>query len=167
MLIAGFRLVGLLLKDESGEGLPVEAGPELQVAAGDLFLLRAVGRPARSLRQQFLHFVGDDEVMLLIVEDRDQGVRVRQQFRERRFPGDRHGEVRTLDPLGKALVDRMVDRFDRVAERLEDGAEEPLAASDRQHVESGFQAGSRWTPARTGRCTCPEAPSRRPARSPR
>ncbi len=63
--------------------MPVEARLELQVAAGDLFLLRVPGQPALALRQQLLHLVVADEVVLLVVEDRDQDVQVRQQLRQR------------------------------------------------------------------------------------
>ena len=45
------------------------------------------GRPASlALGQQLLHLVVADEVVLLVVEDRDQDVQVRQQLRERRRP---------------------------------------------------------------------------------
>ena len=74
----------LLLLHQPGEGLAEEARLELQVAAGDLLLLRVAGQPAASLGQQLLQLVVADEVVLVVVEDRDQDVQVGQQLRERR-----------------------------------------------------------------------------------
>ena len=48
-----------------------------------------------------------------------------------------HREVRALAPLGEPLVERVADGLDLVAQRLEDGPQEPLAAPHRQHVDPG------------------------------
>ena len=132
----------LLLLHEPGEGHAVQARLELQVAAGDLFLLGVAGQPALALGEQLLHLVLADEVVLAVVEHRDQDVEVRQQVRERGRLADGDREVRTLAPLGEAFVQRIADGLDLVAQRLEDASQEPLAAAHRQHVDPGRRAGS-------------------------
>ena len=134
-LLVTLRFRRLLLLHQPGEGLAEEAGLELQIATGDLLSLRMVRQPAAPFRQQLLKLILADEVVLGVVEDRDQDVEVGQQVRESREFADRHGEVRALAPLGEPLVQRVPHRLDRIAQRLENGPEEPLAAPHGEDIE--------------------------------
>ena len=62
-----------------------------------------------------------------------------QQGRQGRLGLEDDGETGAVAPFGMALVEGQARRLDLVAERLEDGAEEALAAAHRQGIEAGFQ----------------------------
>ena len=96
--------------NEPGKRFTEQARLVLQISAGDLLLLGMRCEPARSFGQQLLQFVLADEVVLLVVEDRNEHVEVRQQFGQRFRAADRGRVIRTLAPLGKPFIERMPDR---------------------------------------------------------
>ncbi len=132
-----FGFCGFLFLNEAGQRQSVETRLELQVTPGDLFLLGVVGKPAFALGKQFLHFVVANPVMLPVVENGNQDVKVRQQVSQSgRFPNG-HRKVRAVSPLRKPLVQRGMDAFDFVSEWLENVTEKTLATTHRQHVDPG------------------------------
>ena len=91
------------------------------------------------MTQQLLDLVVADPVVLLIVENRNEHVQVRQQVAQpaRRAQRDREQPARTEDR--HALVELVARRLDRVAERLEQRAEECLAAAAGNSREPRFE----------------------------
>jgi hypothetical protein len=82
--------------------------------------------------KQFLELVLANPVVLLIIEDRHQHVQVPKQFGEADLALERNAEIRTVAPLRERCVERMSRGLDGVAERLEQRAQECLAAATRQ-----------------------------------
>ena len=75
--------VDAFVLDEARQRLPREALEVLQVAAGDEVLLGMSGEPTFALPKQLLELVLADEVVLVVVENRDEDVEVGQELRER------------------------------------------------------------------------------------
>src|SRR5205823_5674627 len=84
---------------------------------------------ALAVPEQLLDFLVADPVVLLVVQHRHQDVEMREQVLQAAFRLERHAEVAAASPLGTLLVERVGLRGDRVAERLEELAEEAFAAA--------------------------------------
>ena len=145
-------LVGVhaVLLDQPGDRLPGKAGLAVQVAAGDRVPLGVGGEPALPAGEELLHLVLRDPVVLLVVEDRDEDVEVGEEVLEAGGRGQRDVVVRALPPLGEGLVQREPAGLDRVAEGLEQPAEERLSPRAGEDAGSGPRAGSAVA-ARSGR----------------
>ena len=85
--------------------------------------------PALPMAKQLLDFVVANPVVLLIVENRDEDVQMRQDFAQPARCAKRDREQSAWTEHRHALVEFMPGRFDRVAERLEQRAEERFAAA--------------------------------------
>src|SRR5438067_1543174 len=101
------------------------------------------GQPAFSLDQQLLYLVVANPVMLAVVEDGNQDVKVGEQFGQRGCLADSHGKVWAFSPFGKPLIQRGTHSIHRVTQRLENSMQKPLAAPYRQHVEPGAEGNGR------------------------
>ena len=82
-----------------------------QVTPGDALLLGMLREPAFAVPQQLLHFVAGYPIVLLVVEDGDQHVEVREQVGQPRRLAQFDREVRPLAPFGELLVERMPGRM--------------------------------------------------------
>ena len=81
------------------------------------------------MTKQLLDLVVPDPVVLLIVENRNEHVQVRQQVAQPARCSQRNREQPARAERRHALVEFVTRRFDRVAERLEQRAEKRLAAA--------------------------------------
>jgi hypothetical protein len=88
------------------------------------------------MTKQLLDFVVTDPVVLLIVENRDQHVQVRQDFAQSACCPKRDSEQPARPEHPHPLVELMSRRFDCVAEGLEQRTEELFAAATRHRRES-------------------------------
>ena len=95
--------------------------------------------PALTVAKQLLDLVVADPVVLLIIEDRDEHVQVRQQVAQSARRSQRDGEQPARAERRHALVECVTRRFDLVAERLEQRAEERLAAAAGDGREPSFE----------------------------
>ena len=107
----------------------------LEVAVGDQFLLGMRLEPALALAEQLVHFIASDPVVLVVVQHGNQDVEVREQVLQTALAGQLDREVRAFTPLGKILIQRMPRGIDRVAQRLEQTAEQDFAAATRHDAE--------------------------------
>ena len=78
VLVVGRRSV--LGNRKPGEGLPVEAWLKLQISARDFLFARVSRQPGAAVRQQLFELVVADEVVLVVVEDRNQDIEMREQL---------------------------------------------------------------------------------------
>src|SRR3954447_3261747 len=101
--------------------------------------------PALSVTKQLLDLVVPNPVVLLIVENRNQDVQVRQQLTQPACRAQRNREQPARTERRHALVEFVTGRFDRVAERLEQRSEElfPAAAGNRRESRLERQLGNR------------------------
>src|SRR6185503_8517203 len=107
----------------------------LQVAPRDESPIGMRGQPALAVAKQLVDFGVAHPVMLLVVEDGNEHVQMREQAGEPLCATQRQREVATGAPLWRASV-QCVRRYRHgVAERLEQSAEEHLAASARNDRE--------------------------------
>ena len=143
-LLIILRLGWLLLMHQPGDGLAAETGLMLQITTGDLLTLGVVGQPAASFRQQLLELGVADEVVLGIVENGYEDVKMRQQVRQRCQLPDCHPEVRAFAPLGKPVVERMPQHFDLIAEGFENAPQEALAPAHWDDIDPRRPAEARW-----------------------
>ncbi len=169
-LLIGMRGLGdigidALVLDQPRERLPCEALEVLEVAAGDEVLLGMFGQPALTLTQQLLELVLSDEVVLVVVENRNENVEVGQELRECPLRSQLHGEVGSLAPRRERGVERVVLGVNLVPERLEQAAQQPLAAAAGKNGEPGDQRAGAVRPGLAGPGIDQRAPFRRPARS--
>lgn len=81
------------------------------------------GQPALAVAKQLLDFVVAHPVVLLVVEDGNKDVEVREQTREPLSAGEREREVATCAPLWGAAIQCVGCDPHGVAERLEETAE--------------------------------------------
>ena len=114
---------------ETGEDVARQPALVAQVAAGDHLPLGVRGEPAAADAQELLHLGVAHPVVLVVVEHRDQHVEVGQQVAQGTGGAQADREVRAHPPLRKLGVERMGLGRDRVAERLEEAAQHPLAAA--------------------------------------
>jgi hypothetical protein len=111
----------------------------LEVARHDQLAVRVAGEPALPAGKQLLDLVVADPVVLLRVEHRHEHVEVRQQVAQPALAGEPERVVAARAPLRETLVERVVDRLDDVAERLEQLARDLLAAHDRRDREARLE----------------------------
>jgi hypothetical protein len=95
--------------------------------------------PALSMAKELLDLVVSDPVVLLIVEHRDEHVQVRQEFAQASRCPKRDSKQPARAERRHALVKFVAGCLDLVAERLEQRAEESLAAAAGNSGKSGFQ----------------------------
>lgn len=136
---SGDLFLGLLLRGQPGDGIANESSLMHQISGHDRVPRRMAVKPALAMSKQFLHFVVTDPVVLLIVEDRNQYVEVRQQVAQSARCSQRNREEPARAERRHALVEFMTDRFDRIAERLEQRAEKRLSAAARDRGKTGFE----------------------------
>ena len=85
--------------------------------------------PALPTSKQLLDFIVSHPVVLLVVENRNEHVQVRQELVQSTRGSKRDREDPARAERRHALVEFVARRFDRVAERLEQRAEERFAAA--------------------------------------
>src|SRR2546422_5618882 len=81
------RVRGVLGNDELPECLTSEVWLPCQVPSSDQITLRVRRKPALAAAQELLDLRGAHPVVLLVVEDRDQDVQVREQVADPNDPG--------------------------------------------------------------------------------
>ena len=94
------------------------------------------GQPAATIGQELGDLVVADEVVLLIVEHRNQDVEVREQIGESRRRRQRDRDVWSFAPLREMLVERLPLCLDGVAQGPEDFRQPSVAAADGEHVDA-------------------------------
>src|SRR4029078_10360036 len=110
------------------EGLPREPLEVLQVAPGDEVLLWMGGEPTFALVKQLLEFVLADEVVLVVVENRDEDVQVGQEIGQCSLGPELHGEVGALAPGRERRIQRVMLGAALVAQGLKQASQQCLAA---------------------------------------
>src|SRR5260221_2133004 len=106
-----------------------------QIAVRDQLTLRMRGEPVLALTKELRNLIVADIVMLVVIENRNQDIQMRQEFAEPDFATESHSKVSAEPPLRVGIIQRMRDRFDGVAKRLEEPPRERLATAtgdDRQ-----------------------------------
>ena len=91
------------------------------------------------MTKQLLDFVVPDPVVLLIVENRNEHVQVRQEVAQPARCSERDRKQPAWAERRHALVEFVACRFDRVAERLEQRSEESFAAAAGDSRETGLE----------------------------
>jgi hypothetical protein len=108
--------------------------------AGDDGIARGVAvEPALPVTKQLLDFVVPNPVVLLIIENRNEHVQMRQQVAQPTRCSKRHCKQSARAKGRHALVEFVACRIDRIAERLEQRAEECLATAAGNSRESCFE----------------------------
>ena len=110
-----------------------------EISRDDRIAGRMAVEPALAVTKQLFDFVVPHPVVLLIVENRNEHVQVRQQFAQPARCSKRDGEQPARAERRHALVEFVTRRFDLIAERLEQRAEKRLAAAARNRRETGFE----------------------------
>lgn len=128
-----------LLRHQTLQRQPREAALVLQVSAGDRLPLGMRGQPALPAAHEFLHLVVADPVVLVVVEDRNQHVQVRQELAEPPPGAQGHCEIPAGTPVGIQLVKRVLRGLHLVAQGLEQSAKERLASLAGQHRQPCLQ----------------------------
>ena len=100
---------------------------------------RVILEPALAVTKQLFDLVVSHPVVLLIVENRNEHVKMRQQVAQPPRRAERDGEQPARAEGRHALVELVARRVDRVAERLEQRAEECLAAAAGNSRETCFE----------------------------
>ena len=134
----GFFL-GLFLRRQPGDGVANEPSLMHEIARDDGVARRMAVEPALPVTKQLFDFVVPNPVVLLIVENRNQHVQVRQQVAQPARCSQRNREQSARAERRHALVEFVTGRFDRIAERLEQRAEERLAAAAGHSRETCFE----------------------------
>jgi hypothetical protein len=124
---------------ETSERLTHKAMLVFQVAAGDFLAFRVGGKPAFAATQEFLDFIFANPIVLFVVEDRKQDVKMLKSVSQALLCGERDGPIETLAPLGKFVVEGMATSCDCVTEWLEQAMEEPFAAATRKNRDANFE----------------------------
>jgi hypothetical protein len=100
----GFRR---FVSDEAAQSLLGQSLLVFQVAIGDQLALGVLAKPALTMPQEFFHFRITNPIMLIVVEDRDEHIEMRQQITQANGALEPNGVVGTLTPLRKFLVERV------------------------------------------------------------
>src|SRR5262245_37472301 len=94
-----------------------------------------LSEPPLSFGKQLFQFVRPDEIVLAVVENRNEHVQVTEQFGQPFSAANGHRKIRTVAPFWEVLVKRLANCLDRVAQRLEDSLQEVLTATDQQYFD--------------------------------
>ena len=105
----------------------------LEIASRDEVTLRMRGEPALAVVKQFCHLIITDPIMLVVIKDRNEHVKMRQQLMQRQSPFQGHTEIRAVTPVGKLVIQRMALGSDGVAQRFEQTAEKFFATTTWKH----------------------------------
>ena len=100
---------------------------------------RMAVEPALAVAKQLLDLVVAHPVVLLIVENRNEHVEMRQQVAQPACRAERDGEQPARAERRHALVELVPRRLDLVAERLEQAAKKRLAAAAGHRRESRLE----------------------------
>ena len=98
-----------------------------------------VGEPAFTVAEQFVHFVIAYPVVLVVVEDRDQDIKMGQQLVEAQSAVELHVEILAVAPLGEFVIKRIFVRPNRVAQRFEQASKELFPTATRNNGKGCFQ----------------------------
>jgi len=80
----------------------------LQVSIGDQLALGMLAKPALTMSEELFHFRITNPIVLIVVKDRDQHIKMRQQITQPKGAFEPNGVVvGTLTPLREFLVERM------------------------------------------------------------
>src|SRR5260370_21686252 len=90
----------------------------LQVTVRDRFALGMRRQPPLATADQLLNLVVADEIMLVVVEYRDEHLKMRQQVAQAAFATKRHREVAAGPPLWTRFVQELGPCPYRKPERL-------------------------------------------------
>jgi hypothetical protein len=134
----GLVLVSIVLQ-EALEGRPGQGPLMAEVAVSNEVLLRVRRQPARTPRQELVHLVVTDVVVLLVIQHWDEDVEVRQQVGESHGRPETDVEVAALTPLREPFVEGQAVGLDLVAERAEQPRDHVLAAAAGEHGKRGLQ----------------------------
>src|SRR5450432_2956868 len=102
----GFGGIGIrrVFIGETGEGLFCEVMPVLQVTFDDNFFVGMAVQPSFTVTEKLFNFVIAYPVVFFRVEYGNQDVKMAEQVLKADSALQFHGVIRTLTPLGKALV---------------------------------------------------------------
>ena len=130
---------GLFLRRQPGDGVANEPSLMHEIARDDDVARRMAIEPALAVTKQLFDLVVSNPVVLLIVEHRNEHVQVGQQVAQPARCSKRDGKQPARAERRHALVEFVARRFDRIAERLEQPAEERLAATAGNSRETCFE----------------------------
>jgi hypothetical protein len=131
--------VGALVGDQPGQGVPGEQPVMPEVALRDQLPVGMDREPLAAAPQQLGDLVGARPVVLVVVQHRQQDRYLLQHVLEPGGDRQRHRQVIAVAPVGELAVQGQRRRRNRVAERLEQPAEQRLAAAARQHRQADLQ----------------------------
>ncbi len=81
------------------------------------------------MTQKFFHFVIANPIVLIVVQHRNEHVKMRQKLLQRQSRIQFDMEIRAFSPVGKLLIQRQPPRGDSVAKRLEHFSQKILATT--------------------------------------
>ena len=90
-----------------------------QVPSGDFDFLRMGFQPSGTFGEKLFDFIGAYEVMLHVVEDRNEHVEMSEKFRDGFLTAQNNAVIRALPPLGKFRVEQPSFGGHRVSQRFE------------------------------------------------
>src|SRR5207245_11118741 len=110
-----------------------------QIAIGNQLALGMLAKPALSMTKQLFDFRVTNPVVLVVVQDWNQDIEMRQQITQSNCCLECDRKVRALSPLWKFLIEWMSNGRDLVTQRLEQATQEIFSAATRQHRDQRFQ----------------------------
>ena len=130
---------GLFLRRQAGDGVANEPALMHEISRDDHVARGVSVEPALAVAQQLFDLVVTNPVVLLVVEHRNEHIEVRQQVAQPARRAKRDGKQPARAERRHALVELMAGRFDLIAERFEQPAQECLAAAAGNGSETGFE----------------------------
>ena len=110
-----------------------------QIAIGNQLALGMLAKPALSMTQQLFDFRVTNPVVLVVVQDWNQDIEMRQQITQSNCGLECDREVRALSPLWEFLIQGVARSTDFVTQRLEQASEQILTTATRQYGNPRFQ----------------------------
>src|SRR5581483_8179159 len=98
-----------------------------------------IAQPTFATAKQFVHLRIPDVIVLLVVENRQQHVEMRQDVVDRRMSAERKAEIRARAPIREFLVEWNRHSANVVAKRIEQCMQNVGSAACADYLDSYFQ----------------------------
>jgi hypothetical protein len=157
LIVCGWLFGRRLVAQDACECLLDQRRAVVQVAQDDALAGGMVGQPLLTLTDEFVHLRLADVVVLRAVQHGNQDIQVAQQLVQPNCVAQAHPIETARAPLREPLVQRDFVRLHRVAQRLEQLAQQALAAATRQRRQECLQRQG-CSPVRDASRTAPPSP---------
>ncbi len=139
--VRGLEFVGCrqLVSHQPFERIASQAALVLQVAPRDGLALGMRRQPSLAPANQLVDFVVANPVVLVVVQNGNKHVEMREQIAEPLGARDRYGEIAARAPVAVLLIEGVLLGAHLVAERLEEPPQECLAAAAGKNREASLE----------------------------